>query len=754
MAKASAHISLIVPVRSTRLVFYKTLRSLDACIKHANKSGLTIESNFIYERNDHELADTINDFIARHKNAHLFTYEDAQSTTKFMDVGNGEFVMVCNSSGLLTKNFLKEAYELARGKNDESAYIASYTISFDGAHELKCNTGTNDKSFSVCSIYDHAYYDGDLLIPGSVYQRISSLENISARALTSEWLVMELVARGYTIRTVPDTIYFDRCENAGIAQAHDILGAKTITDSHLFEPGVFRKLDVSTAYASPGTMTKHNEVTSIHSGGLRLKDKLKAHPKLFNYAKAQYHLHGSIYSEIQQKFKKFYFHTRNREASLTEDMATINNAIPNRLRTIGIDKSVIELWGEVNYIEPMVRSSWDMLMYIPIVSHDEDSYSARLYHHFCEAYYQSNIGDVVLVPHLVHGGADLAAINLINELSQKDNVLVIITLDVESPWINKIRGKDNVICLESRIDFVGMNEPERIDLIVKIIRYWNVKRLSIINSEVGYKIAQRYDSLLRDIGCKTFLHTYAFDMTEDGFLFNYIPDGLVKAYSGVDVYVTDSLGYKYQLEEINGFEPEKVFNLYLPTTSSIRPKNDYGVKHKVLWASRVHTAKLIEVAVEIGRRLGGEGIELHMFGAIDDEYARNDRFQRMIEGEKGIVYHGAYDGFGSLDTNEYDIFLLTSKNEGMPNVILEAVMANIYIVAPEVGGIPETIKSGVNGTLVTNKFSPEAYVEAIKDAYTNKLFSDTSSMRKQNATILDRHSRDHYSNDIKRLMLV
>jgi glycosyltransferase involved in cell wall biosynthesis len=50
--------------------------------------------------------------------------------------------------------------------------------------------------------------------------------------------------------------------------------------------------------------------------------------------------------------------------------------------------------------------------------------------------------------------------------------------------------------------------------------------------------------------------------------------------------------------------------------------------------------------------------------------------------------------------NRFDVFCMTSENEGSPNVILEAMVARRPIVATSVGGIPELITHGVNGLLV------------------------------------------------------
>jgi glycosyltransferase involved in cell wall biosynthesis len=47
-----------------------------------------------------------------------------------------------------------------------------------------------------------------------------------------------------------------------------------------------------------------------------------------------------------------------------------------------------------------------------------------------------------------------------------------------------------------------------------------------------------------------------------------------------------------------------------------------------------------------------------------------------------------------------DAFLLPSKYEGVPMVILEALACGTPVIATKVGGIPDLIKPGVNGLLL------------------------------------------------------
>lgn len=55
----------------------------------------------------------------------------------------------------------------------------------------------------------------------------------------------------------------------------------------------------------------------------------------------------------------------------------------------------------------------------------------------------------------------------------------------------------------------------------------------------------------------------------------------------------------------------------------------------------------------------------------------------------------------------FDIFILPSLKEGFPYAILEAMSADVPIIASRVGGIPEQIEDNVSGLLVQSKNSQE-----------------------------------------------
>lgn len=60
----------------------------------------------------------------------------------------------------------------------------------------------------------------------------------------------------------------------------------------------------------------------------------------------------------------------------------------------------------------------------------------------------------------------------------------------------------------------------------------------------------------------------------------------------------------------------------------------------------------------------------------------------------------------------FDVFVLPSLGEGMPNAVLEAMVAGLPVVASRVGGIPEVVEDGKSGLLVEPD-SPGALADAL-----------------------------------------
>ncbi len=130
------------------------------------------------------------------------------------------------------------------------------------------------------------------------------------------------------------------------------------------------------------------------------------------------------------------------------------------------------------------------------------------------------------------------------------------------------------------------------------------------------------------------------------------------------------------------------------------------------YASTVKGVDLVEMLLpKLPNNINGRQLELISFG---ENHAINDR---------GYLKHHA---FGRIDEEKVmidmyaaaDMFLMPSREENLPNVILEAMSCGTPVAAFKIGGIPEIITDRVDGLLIepfdVNDMA-HSIVEALKD---------------------------------------
>lgn len=92
-----------------------------------------------------------------------------------------------------------------------------------------------------------------------------------------------------------------------------------------------------------------------------------------------------------------------------------------------------------------------------------------------------------------------------------------------------------------------------------------------------------------------------------------------------------------------------------------------------------------------------------------------------------------------------DIFVLPSIEEGMPNVLLEAMACGLPVVATNVAGSRELVKHGVNGLLVPPR-DKKALAMAIQE-----VLNDKSRMGKESLALAARYSWQEAAKDYRRI---
>jgi glycosyltransferase involved in cell wall biosynthesis len=113
-----------------------------------------------------------------------------------------------------------------------------------------------------------------------------------------------------------------------------------------------------------------------------------------------------------------------------------------------------------------------------------------------------------------------------------------------------------------------------------------------------------------------------------------------------------------------------------------------GVRH-VGWIGRLGREKGADVLIDSLRRLAERDLVVSIVG--DGRERRALERQVAALGLEGIVrFHGTMPDAARL-VRAFDVVVLSSRTEGTPIVLLEALAAGVPVIASRVGGIPDVV---------------------------------------------------------------
>jgi len=132
--------------------------------------------------------------------------------------------------------------------------------------------------------------------------------------------------------------------------------------------------------------------------------------------------------------------------------------------------------------------------------------------------------------------------------------------------------------------------------------------------------------------------------------------------------------------------------------------------------------------------IAGEGAQRPELEALVKRHALSDRVRLLgtVAAEAMPAYFAAADGF-----------VLSSRNEGCPNVLLEALASGCPVVATRVGHVPALVTDGENGTLV-----PAEDVTAMAHALTGLLDKKTHDRARIRASV-DAHTWERVARRVR-----
>lgn len=148
-------------------------------------------------------------------------------------------------------------------------------------------------------------------------------------------------------------------------------------------------------------------------------------------------------------------------------------------------------------------------------------------------------------------------------------------------------------------------------------------------------------------------------------------------------------------------------------------KDDVGaIGVTVGTAARLHPQKALDVMIEAARIVvdAAPGTRFLIAGTGPSEAELRRKIQRLQLGSYVEMAGFVEDVPGFL--RQLDVYVLSSRYEGLPFAVLEAMAARLPVVATNVGGVPEAVVDGVTGILVPpgdSRLLAEGILRLIRD---------------------------------------
>lgn len=317
-----------------------------------------------------------------------------------------------------------------------------------------------------------------------------------------------------------------------------------------------------------------------------------------------------------------------------------------------------------------------------------------------------------LLPWLRPGGADLEALHLIRavvEESARNRVLVVTTEDEASPWRERLPA--GVSLLEVGRELRDLDESDRAALALRLLLHKKPGVVHVVNSGLGFGLLVAHGRELA-AGSRLFVSAFCDDVRADGRRVGWVTDHLPSCFERVSGVLSDNARFVDELCERHGYERARFHVVPFPAPAGARrrPPRLPGAVLQVLWAGRFDRQKRPDVLLAMARRLEGAPVRFHVYGEAQLEPMR--RVLAELGRRPNVELHGRFSGFGSLPVEDHDVFLYTSQWDGLPNVLLEAIAADLVVVAPDVGGIRELIDPET-GFFVSGAEAVDEYVAAL-----------------------------------------
>lgn len=720
--------------------------------------------------------------------------DPSHNRNHLFSMSSGTYVMFHDGDDLFSEDFLVTAYAQAMKMGKPCVVAPAYVIPFDElkVHYIQKCHSTRSPHFVKPSFFSSNSYTSEHLAHREIYEAVGYEDNAQPYGYEDWHWNSEVIAKGYDFVIADGTLFFYRLKSSTESVRLQASSKNAIIRrSSLFEPDRYVKLRhvplssyerlLPSRFEECIVAPTPEEPIVVDVPKLHFTTKVMSGVKNISQGalgvdSRSYKFYSNQYRSIQQLLSPMTEWTRStnnvtqfvkyqresfgglivpkskndpappvkKETKLHKDAVDSTQFNLQRLRNLGILDQQLECWKKLNKIENNIIYSEESLALLEVIHNTNLFPLDEAYYRFCVDFGDRNITDIVLMPHIKIGGADNAMVYLVEELCSKGRRPLVITTELanKSPIAPRIESIDGAYLFDLGDEDLKLESQDRVLFLSRIIQHWNFKTLTIMNSMDGYRLLNQYGPMVVEY-TKVKLFLFSKGRYANGMTHEYFP--LRRAWPFVDKIITDSFTFSSQLSSYYGWPRRKQLTCPLPVDPvSIKVKTS-GVTKRILFMSRLSKEKQVDVLLRVAKKISSHGIHIDIYGIKDEQYCEAIQFDHYVDSNDNVTFKGAVSSYEDINTDEYDMLLMTSLYEGIPITLLDSMKANLFVVSSGVGGIREEVINGKNGYIVDEPTSVDEYVMKILQFYKNKELQNLELRESVNAISVERHSRRAFS---------
>jgi len=685
-------VSIVLNLHNEARYLRRTMTSLEEAVRFAQRYDITFEIVAVLDRPDAATKAWIDTYDFEAFDGHQVIVVDngslGLSRNDGIAVAQGEYIATADGDDLVSFDMFSASYLTAKSSGPKTIVMAEYLFAFGDRSHLVRYFGTS--TINRLAFFNYHPYISRIFAHRSLFSHLRYQDaRLSAGFAYEDWQFnCEALALGYSFEIAKNTLFFYRQRPNSLLRSANSVSAKVIGWTRYFEPETFVRL---CALDYQRALAKLGERPK--------PDALRAEFKQNNHCM---------------------------------ELFAAANQIDSAIDPGAIDR--VDTFSNMDgYLEP-----------------------GASYYRLATLIGRERYSDVVLLPFLTTGGADKYIIDMIAGISGVDPSRRFLVLTGERfekhSWLDRLPPSALFIdlyracegCPDGTVELMALRISQAMGSDCQI----HVK-----SSVFASNFFRKFHRLLkgRNVSYFRFSDPVIYHCGRPalrGFNFDFISE-----YSSVITHViTDNAGIaSYDCERIEALR-NKTHILYAkrPTSAKIDKTLESRRRstHRLLWASRLDSEKRPELIGAIAQAASSRGLDISIdvYGSAVLDKFDVDEFKKF----ENVRYKGGFDDFAELSCADYDAFLYTTRFDGLPNAILEAMAAGLPVIAPDVGGISEAVNAET-GFLIENSPDDDVlvdrYVQAIKSLYDT--CTDRAALGRNAVRLIqERHSEDVY---LKRL---